>query len=99
MFRTEDFHAGRDHRGRQAAARHLAFRRRSRIYVGLENADALAVIDTATNTVVGNVPIGQAPQAIVYVPNAVPEGGGLQGLQKLGLAGEAAHSRCGRWRG
>ena len=63
----------------------------SRIYVGLENADALAVIDTATNTVVGNVPIGQAPQAIAYVPNAVPEGGGLQGLQKLGLAGEAAH--------
>jgi YVTN family beta-propeller protein len=62
----------------------------SRIYVGLENADALAVIDTASNSVVGNVPIGQAPQAIVYVPNAVPEGGGLQGLQKLGLAGEAA---------
>jgi YVTN family beta-propeller protein len=63
----------------------------SRIYVGLENADALAAIDTATNTVVGNVPIGQAPQAIAYVPGAVPEGDGLQGLQQLGIAGQAAH--------
>jgi len=63
----------------------------SRIYVGLENADALAVIDTATNTVIGNVPIGQAPQAIAYVPDAVPEGDGLQGLQQLGVAGQAAH--------
>jgi YVTN family beta-propeller protein len=63
----------------------------SRIYVGLENADALAVIDTATNTVIGNVPIGQAPQAIAYVPGAVPEGDGLQGLQQLGVAGQAAY--------
>ena len=62
----------------------------TRIYVGLENADALAVIDTATNTVVGNVPVGQAPQAIAYVPNAVPEGDGMQGLQPLGLAGQVA---------
>ena len=44
----------------------------TRIYVGLENADALAAIDTATNKVVANMPIGQAPQAIVYVPNAAP---------------------------
>ena len=63
----------------------------SRIYVGLENADGLAAIDTATNTVIGNVPIGQAPQAIAYVPNAVPQGDGLQGLQQLGVAGQAAH--------
>lgn len=62
----------------------------SRIYVGLENADALAAIDTATQTVVGNVPIGQAPQAIAYVPNAVPEGEGRQGLQALGVAGQVA---------
>lgn len=59
----------------------------TRIYVGLENADQLAAIDTATNRVVANVPIGQAPQAIAYVPNAVPEGDGTQGLQKLGVAG------------
>jgi YVTN family beta-propeller protein len=63
----------------------------TRIYVGLENDDSLAVIDTATNTVVGNIPIGQAPQAIAYVPNAVPEGDGTQGLQPLGLAGESTH--------
>jgi YVTN family beta-propeller protein len=63
----------------------------TRIYVGLENADALAAIDTTTNKVVGNIPIGQAPQAIAYVPNAVMEGDGTQNLQPLGLAGNAAH--------
>jgi YVTN family beta-propeller protein len=63
----------------------------TRIYVGLENADALAAIDTATNKVVGNIPIGQAPQAIAYVPNAVTEGDGTQNLQPLGLAGNAVH--------
>jgi hypothetical protein len=41
--------------------------------------------------VITTVPIGQAAQAIVYVPNAVPEGDGLQGLQPLGLAGQAVH--------
>jgi YVTN family beta-propeller protein len=63
----------------------------SRLYVGLENGDALQVIDTATNTVVGEVPIGQAPQALAYVPDAVPQGAGLQNLQPLGLAGQVAH--------
>ncbi|HTI85058.1 MAG TPA: YncE family protein [Alphaproteobacteria bacterium] len=63
----------------------------SRIYVGLENADELAAIDTATNTVIGNVPIGQAPQAIVYVPNAVPTGDGTAGLQPLGAAANTVH--------
>ena len=60
----------------------------TRIYVGLENADKLAAIDTATNKVLANVPVGQAPQAIAYVPNAVPEGDGTQGLQPLGMAGQ-----------
>jgi YVTN family beta-propeller protein len=63
----------------------------TRVYVGLENADALAAIDTATNTVIANVPIGQAPQAIAYVPDAVPQGDGMQNLQPLGVAGQAAH--------
>jgi len=63
----------------------------TRIYVGLENADALAAIDTATNTVVGNVPIGQAPQAIAYVPNAAPNLDDRQNLQALGVAGQVAH--------
>ncbi|MBR0972973.1 YncE family protein [Bradyrhizobium japonicum] len=63
----------------------------TRIYVGLENADALAAIDTATNKVVGNVPIGQAPQAIAYVPNAAPDPDDRQNLQALGIAGQVAH--------
>lgn len=64
-----------------------------RIYVGLENADALAAIDTATNTVVATIPVGQAPQAIAYVPNAVPAeaGDGTQGLQAPGLSSQVAH--------
>ena len=53
----------------------------SRIYVGLENDDALAAIDTATNKVIANIPIGQAPQAIAYVPNAAPDPDDRQNLQ------------------
>ena len=63
----------------------------SRVYVGLENADGIAAIDTATNQVIATSPIGQAPQAITYVPNAVPEGDGTQGLQPLDVAGRATH--------
>jgi hypothetical protein len=36
-------------------------------------------------------PTGQGPQALVYVPGAVPEGDGRQNLQPLGLAGAAVH--------
>jgi len=57
-----------------------------RIFVGLENDDALAIIDTATNKVIGNIPIGEAPQAIGYVPDAVPAGDGTQNLQPLAAA-------------
>ena len=65
----------------------------TRIYVGLENADALVAIDTLANKVIATIPIGQAPQAIAYVPNAVPDGAGTEGLQPLGIAGAAAHLR------
>ena len=68
----------------------------SRVYVGLENADALVAISTLSNKVVATIPIGQAPQAVVYVPNAVPNGDGAQGLQPLGVAGEADHLALGR---
>jgi YVTN family beta-propeller protein len=67
----------------------------SRIYVGLENADGMAAIDTATNKLIATSPIGQAPQAITYVPNAVPEGDGTQGLQQLDVAGRAIHLTLG----
>jgi YVTN family beta-propeller protein len=63
----------------------------TRIYVGLENDDGLIAIDTLSNRVIATVSIGQAPQAVIYVPNAVPEGAGLQGLVPLGIAGQAAH--------
>jgi YVTN family beta-propeller protein len=67
----------------------------SRVYVGLENADGIAAIDTMTNRLIATSPVGQAPQAIAYVPNAVPEGDGTQGLQQLGVAGQAAHLSLG----
>jgi len=63
----------------------------TRVYVGLENDDRLLAIDTLGNTVLASIPIGQAPQAVVYVPGAVPEGAGTDGLQSLGVAGKAIH--------
>jgi YVTN family beta-propeller protein len=62
-----------------------------RVYVGLENADALAAIDTLTNKVIAIIPIGQAPQALAYVPNAVTDGNGTSNLQPLGVAGQTTH--------
>jgi YVTN family beta-propeller protein len=61
----------------------------NRIYVGLENADAAAVIDTLENKVVATIPLGQAPQGVAYVPNAVPQGDGMQNLQPLGAAAKS----------
>jgi len=60
----------------------------TRVYVGLENEDRLVAIDALTNTVTTTIPIGQGPQAIVYVPNVVAEGDGALGLQPLGVAGQ-----------
>jgi YVTN family beta-propeller protein len=67
----------------------------TRIYVGLENQDAMAAIDTLENQVIATIPIGQAPQAIAYVPGASPSGRGRDKLQPLGLAGEVAHISLG----
>jgi len=58
----------------------------ARMYVGLENADAAAAIDTLENKVIATIPLGQAPQGVAYVPNAVPQGDGMQNLQPLGAA-------------
>jgi len=63
----------------------------AQVYVGLENDDRLIAINTVTNQVVATIPIGQAPQAVIYVSDAVPTGAGTEGLQPLGVAGEAAH--------
>ena len=61
----------------------------SRMYVGLENADRFTVIETSSNTVTASFGIGQAPQAVVYVPGAV-QGSGTAGLTSLGVAGKVA---------
>lgn len=53
----------------------------TRIYVGLENGDAVDVIDTITQKRIDRVPVGYAPQALVYVSNAVPIGEGKENLQ------------------
>ncbi|HEY0107803.1 MAG TPA: hypothetical protein VGB91_17100 [Rhizomicrobium sp.] len=67
----------------------------TRLYVGLENADAIAVIDTSSNAVIATIPVGQAPQALNYVPNAVRHGDGGKGLQPLGVAGMTARFALG----
>src|SRR5436190_15875682 len=58
----------------------------TRVYVGLENADGAAAIDTLENKVLDTIAVGQAPQGVAYVPNAVPQGDGTQNLQPLGVA-------------
>jgi YVTN family beta-propeller protein len=65
----------------------------TRIYVGLENADAAAVIDTLVNRVVATIPVGQAPQGVAYVPGAVPSGEGLDSLQPSGTAAQSLQLR------
>jgi YVTN family beta-propeller protein len=67
----------------------------TRLYVGLENGDGMVAIDTLTNKVIATIPIGQAPQAIAYIPNAVTQGSGTQGLQMLGVAGSVGHVLLG----
>jgi YVTN family beta-propeller protein len=63
----------------------------TRMYVGIENGDAVSAIDTRLQQVVATIPTGQAAQAVVYVPNAVPQGDGRSNLQPLGVAGTATH--------
>ena len=58
----------------------------TRVFVGLENGDAVAVLDAVARKELARIPIGQAPQALVYVSNAVPEGPGTAGLTPLAEA-------------
>jgi YVTN family beta-propeller protein len=62
----------------------------SRVYVALENGEHCVAIDTVTNKVIADIPIGQTTQALVYVPNAVPSGAGTQNLLPLGTAANTA---------
>jgi YVTN family beta-propeller protein len=67
----------------------------TRVYVGIENGDAMSAIDTRSNQVIATIPVGQAPQAVVYVPEAVPAGAGTENLQAPQLAASAAHLQLG----
>jgi YVTN family beta-propeller protein len=88
VFRTDDFSQVATIPVGQSSARRVAVRRRlAHLCRDSRMADALAAIDTATNTVIANIPIGQAPQAIAYVPNAAPN---------PGRSPEPAASRCRR---
>lgn len=62
-----------------------------RVYVGLENGDAVQAIDTLTNQIIATIPVGQLPQALVYVPNATTSEVGAANLKPLGPATEALH--------
>jgi YVTN family beta-propeller protein len=62
----------------------------TRVYVALENGGAVQAIDTASNKVIATIPIGQTAQALVYVPNAVPQGAGTDNLVPLGEAANSA---------
>jgi len=63
----------------------------TRVYVGLENQDAVAAIDTLENRIIASIPVGQQPQALVYVPRAVSSDDGTTNLAALGDSGKAAH--------
>jgi len=63
----------------------------TRMYVGIENGDAVSAIDTRLQQVVATIGTGQAAQAVVYVPGAVPVGDGRANLQPLATAAIAAH--------
>jgi YVTN family beta-propeller protein len=65
----------------------------SRVYVGYENGGAAAAIDTVTNKVIGTIPIGQTTQALVYVPDAVPDGSGTENLMPPGEAANVVRLR------
>jgi len=62
----------------------------SRVYVALENGGQAVAIDTLTNKIIAEIPIGQTTQALVYVPNAVPNGSGTDNLVPLVEAAKTA---------
>lgn len=67
----------------------------TRVYVCLENGTGMQAINTLTNKVVATLPGGQACQALVYVPQAVPTGDGLSNLMPLKSYGQSVHLYMG----
>jgi YVTN family beta-propeller protein len=50
------------------------------MYICLANGEGTDVIDTGTDKVIGHIPVGQAPQALIYVENAVSHRKGTTNL-------------------
>ncbi len=65
----------------------------TRVYVALENGNHAVAIDTLTNKMIANIPVGQTTQALVYVPGAVPSADGTDNLVPLGEAANTEHIR------
>ncbi|HYD85714.1 MAG TPA: hypothetical protein VEA63_16715, partial [Opitutus sp.] len=65
----------------------------SRVYVSLENGDAVQAIDTATNEIVATIGVGHLPQAIVYVPGVGAPERGSEALRDLSSIGRPEHLR------
>jgi YVTN family beta-propeller protein len=63
----------------------------TRVYVGLENGDAVQAIDAIHNKVIATVPVGQLPQALVYISGASMSDAGNANLEPLGEAARAIH--------
>jgi hypothetical protein len=51
----------------------------------------VTAIDTRSNHVIATIGTGQSPQGMLYIPNAVPHGGGTENLSSIGASGEAVH--------
>lgn len=62
-----------------------------RVYVGLENGDGVQVIDTLQNRIIATIPVGQLPQALVYVANAASTGASMENLASLNEAARRLH--------
>lgn len=63
----------------------------NRVYVGLENGDAVQAIDTLHNQVIATIPVGQLPQALVYVSGATSSDAGTVNLRPLGESARSLH--------
>jgi YVTN family beta-propeller protein len=63
----------------------------SRLYIGLENGDAVQAVDTAQNEIISTIPVGQLPQALVYVPDATMDDTGTANLKPLSPTTTALH--------
>ena len=72
-----------------------------RLYVGLENGDAVQVVDTATQRITATIPVGQLPQAVrVLLHRQVQRSiGGIQVGVAAATVGQPGHRHLAEHRG